>query len=57
MLADWLIDGTGAPPLRDPEIVVRSGHFAKVGAAAKKRPPYNSIQCFPGCTIVPGTCR
>ena len=51
--AEWLIDGTGAAPLRNTRIVVRNGLVEKVkhGDAIDASAADFS---FPGCTILPG---
>ncbi|MCU1385510.1 MAG: amidohydrolase [Acidobacteria bacterium] len=55
MTGATIVDGTGAPPLRDGVIVVRDGRIADVGArAAVAIPPGMAQVAVDGKTIVPG---
>ncbi len=50
-----LIDGTGAPPRDDVDILVRDGRFVSVGAAgAVARPPGVRVLDARGRTVIPG---
>jgi imidazolonepropionase-like amidohydrolase len=50
-----LIDGTNAPPLRDPEIVIRGNHILEVHAAGTKPPPSGAEVIDLGAvTVLPG---
>ncbi len=52
--ADFLIDGSGAPPLADAEILVRDGRFAFVGRRTADADASVRSLDFPGCTLIPG---
>src|ERR1700680_1760055 len=50
-----LIDGTNAPPLRDPEIVIRGNRILEVHAAGTKPPPAGAQVIDLGAvTVLPG---
>jgi imidazolonepropionase-like amidohydrolase len=53
--ADFLIDGSGAPPLANPEIHIEDGTFSFVGQRRAEEPTgvKDSLD-FPGCTVIPG---
>ena len=55
IVADFLIDGSGARVHETPEICIRDGRFALVATAARRSggDPGASMT-FPGCTILPG---
>jgi imidazolonepropionase-like amidohydrolase len=53
--AQTLIDGTGAEPLRNVEIVVEDGRILEiVPAGLTPRPPETTIYERPGATVLPG---
>jgi imidazolonepropionase-like amidohydrolase len=55
IVADFLIDGSGAPPLKNPEIHVRDGRFVSVGSATRHQAEEGGhLRRFPGCTAIPG---
>jgi imidazolonepropionase-like amidohydrolase len=55
IIADFLIDGSGAPPLADPEICLQDGRFIFVGQRQRKaRASAHRSLSFPGCTMIPG---
>jgi imidazolonepropionase-like amidohydrolase len=56
VVADRLVDGTGAPPLERAFVAVQGGRIVAVGALAEAGPQSSDVTRleFPGCTIVPG---
>ena len=53
--ADFLIDGSGAPSLPNPEILIEDGRFSFVGQRREDEPMGGGDSLdFPGCTIIPG---
>jgi imidazolonepropionase-like amidohydrolase len=55
IVADFLIDGSGAPPMKNPEIRVRDGRFFSVGSTTQlEAEDGGHLLRFPGCTAIPG---
>jgi imidazolonepropionase-like amidohydrolase len=55
IVADFLIDGSGAPPMKDPEIHIRDGRFVSVDSAMQREAEDGGhLLRFPGCTAIPG---
>lgn len=54
--APWLLDGTGAPPVREAALWVRDGRVAYAGPAAglPQQAAAAPTTDFPGCTLLPG---
>jgi imidazolonepropionase-like amidohydrolase len=53
--ADFLIDGSGAPSLPNPEILIEDGNFSFVGQRRENEPKEGEGALdFRGCTIIPG---
>ena len=54
---DWLLDGTGAPPVPDGALLVEAGRIAAVFQGAPPQgavPPDAAVLECPGCTLMPG---
>src|SRR6185295_15537979 len=54
LIADRLIDGTGAAARSDEGVLVEDGRIAAVGRAADLRTSDVAEEAYPGCTILPG---
>jgi imidazolonepropionase-like amidohydrolase len=55
IVADFLIDGSGALPMKNPEIRIRDGRFVSVGSTTQLEAEDGShLLRFPGCTAIPG---
>ncbi len=50
--ADWLIDGTGGPALRDPRVTIHGDRIAAI--ESRGMTPSGAGRHFPGCAILPG---
>jgi imidazolonepropionase-like amidohydrolase len=51
--ADFLIDGSGAPPRPNPEVRIDEGHFEAVRERLGSAGTEDAL-AYPGCTMIPG---